>query len=74
MKNLLKAGIETRPFFWPLHLQPSLPEDFSNLNNDLPNSEYIGKNGLYIPLGSHINRKIQEEVVGKLVETTREFL
>ena len=26
IEDLLKAGIETRPFFWPLHLQPSLPK------------------------------------------------
>tara|TARA_B100000242_G_scaffold245232_1_gene185692 strand:+ start:631 stop:1746 length:1116 start_codon:yes stop_codon:yes gene_type:complete len=67
MEDLFKAGIETRPFFWPLHLQPSLPKIFSKLNNELPNSEYIGKNGLYIPLGSHVSKKMQKKIVQQLI-------
>ena len=72
INRLEEKGIETRPFFWPLHKQNFYSGNNSNLSLNV--SENLGKNGLYIPLGSHINRKIQEEVVGKLVETTREFL
>ena len=71
INRLEEKGIETRPFFWPLHKQNFYSGNNSNLSLNV--SENLGKNGLYIPLGSHINRKIQEEVVGKLVETTREF-
>ena len=74
MEDLLKAGIETRPFFWPLHLQPSLPKAYSNLNNDLPNSEYIGKNGLYIPLGSHVSKKMQKNIVEQLTTKAQSII
>ena len=33
--ELLEKGIQTRPFFWPLHLQPALPEGFKNFENNL---------------------------------------
>lgn len=45
-KSLLKKGIETRPFFYPLHNQPFLKNVLS-----LPNAEYLGKNGFYLPSG-----------------------
>ena len=71
MNEMLKKGIETRPFFWPLHLQPSLPEKFRNKNNELKVSEYIGANGFYIPLGSHITKKTQKKIIFEMVEIIR---
>ena len=32
-----------------------------------PNSEYLSKNGFYLPLGAHINNKKQEFIVNKLL-------
>lgn len=68
MKDLFELGIETRPFFWPLHLQPSLPLKFKKKNRELHVSEDIGKNGLYIPLGHHISKKLQLKIVRCLIE------
>ena len=65
--KLYQQGIETRPFFWPLHLQPSLPKEYKNQNSDLSVSENIGFNGLYLPMGSHINKKNQKEIINNLV-------
>ena len=59
MESLYKKNIETRPFFWPLHLQPAYREQVSEDIAPLPVSENLGKNGLYLPMGAHINRKIQ---------------
>jgi perosamine synthetase len=73
MKDLYDLGVETRPFFWPLHLQPSLPNNFKDQNSNLTVSEHIGKNGLYIPLGSHINKKLQTKVVTNLVDTLHKY-
>ena len=67
VNNLYELGIETRPFFWPLHLQPSLPEIYKNQKFDLSVSENIGMNGLYLPMGGHVNKKDQKEIVSKLV-------
>ena len=49
-KSLLNYGIQTRPFFWPMHLQPIY---FKKLKKKfyLPNTEYISKRGFYLPSG-----------------------
>jgi len=68
MEKLLLQGIETRPFFYPLHLQKALPSKFKNKNNDLSVSESLGNNGLYLPMGSHINKSKQAMIVEKFIE------
>lgn len=63
---LLSEGIETRPFFYPLHMQPLLNDKFK-YDNKLPITEYLGLNGLYLPLGHHIKPPVQKKIVSKLV-------
>ncbi len=51
MKKLYERGIQTRPFFYPLHLQPAF-ERFSWFKREnLSISEYLGKYGFYLPSG-----------------------
>ena len=59
---LIEKGIQTRRFFWPLHLQNALPLEIKKNNYQLPVSEHLGKNGLYLPMGSHLKRKDQEYI------------
>ena len=66
IKDLIEDGIETRPFFWPLHLQ-NLKEIQNYSFSNLLNSEMIGKNGLYIPTGAHINEKKQNFIADRLL-------
>jgi len=73
MKLLLDDGIETRPFFWPLHLQNALPDKFKNPKELLPVSVNLGKNGLYIPIGPHINKKNQRFIVRSLIKHIKNF-
>jgi len=62
INNLAEKGIETRPFFHPLHLQPAIKE--MNLKSKpLPVSEKIGKQGFYIPIGRHVKPKRQKNIV-----------
>jgi len=63
-KQLLNKGIETRSFFWPLHLQKALnlTKKLQNLNT----SELIGKNGLYIPMGKHVKKSDQQMIVDEI--------
>tara|TARA_B110000444_G_C18849662_1_gene604550 strand:- start:2675 stop:3781 length:1107 start_codon:yes stop_codon:yes gene_type:complete len=68
MEELRSKGIETRPFFWPLHLQDALPEKYKPEENSLPTSEQLGSDGLYIPIGPHIKRKHQEFIVKSILE------
>ena len=62
---LLHYGIQTRKFFWPLHLQNALPIEFKT-NETLSISENLGFNGLYLPIGDHINKKDQEFIANKI--------
>jgi len=62
---LLDQGIQTRKFFWPLHLQNALPAHLRN-EKDLAVSEMLGKCGLYIPLGDHLKEKDQVFVSDKI--------
>ena len=59
---LLDRNIQTRRFFWPLHLQKALPDKFRNSSNTLPQSEMLGSSGLYLPMGSHINFSDQKYI------------
>jgi perosamine synthetase len=52
MTRLSAAGIGTRPFFYPLHLQPALRTHGFGLADWLPVSERIAQQGFYIPLFS----------------------
>ena len=56
---------QTRKFFWPLHLQNALPSEFKT-NETLSISENLGSNGLYLPIGDHINKKDQEFISNKI--------
>jgi|TARA_B110000495_G_C23038566_1_gene621421 perosamine synthetase len=64
---LQKEGIQTRPFFWPLHLQNALPKNFYVPELDLKNSELLGKSGFYIPLGDHVTYKNQKFISDKII-------
>ena len=46
---LKKHGIETRPFFWPMHRQKILKNySFYNSTN-YKNSDFVSKYGFYLP-------------------------
>tara|TARA_Y100000389_G_scaffold83545_1_gene80130 strand:- start:3577 stop:4689 length:1113 start_codon:yes stop_codon:yes gene_type:complete len=65
MKKLYESNIETRPFFWPLHLQPAI-KDYIIEQDIHKNSERLGNKGFYIPLGKHISKNDQLYVVLKI--------
>ena len=67
IKELLNEGIETRPFFWPLHLQNALPKKFFQKDLKLESSENLGRNGLYIPIGNHISEADQRRIIKVLL-------
>jgi perosamine synthetase len=67
MSRLLQMGIGTRPFFYPLHLQPALAKyinDSSGLS--CKNAEYLYRHGFYIPSGLGI-KDIEIEVVADVL-------
>jgi perosamine synthetase len=51
-KKLKKNGVETRPFFYPMHMQPIIRKlNLINKAEKFPVSEKIYKYGLYLPSG-----------------------
>jgi perosamine synthetase len=72
IKELLNSGIETRPFFWPLHEQKAIIDNQLSKSN-LPISENLGRNGLYLPLGKKITKSKQKYIVDKLISCIREL-
>ena len=57
IKKLSAKNIGTRPFFWPMHKQDAFIKKSYFKNVSLPNSEFISKNGFYIPSGLGLNTK-----------------
>jgi len=57
IKKLLSKNIGTRPFFWPMHKQDAFKNKGYFKNISLPNSEFIAKNGFYLPSGLGITLK-----------------
>ena len=68
MNKLAEQGIGTRPFFYPMHLQPVLQIGPQSENN-FPNSEKITKYGLYLPSGLNLDENLVEEI-SKLIKQT----
>ena len=56
-KRLNKYGIQTRPFFWPMHKQTILRKMGLFEGEKYPNSEYLSKYGLYLPSSLSLNSK-----------------
>lgn len=52
MSELAEEGVGSRPFFYPLHLQPLMKKSGSFRNiGQLANSERLGEMGFYLPNG-----------------------
>ena len=73
VNELLNNGIETRPFFWPLHMQPVLKKYKIISEDSLEVSEKLGSNGFYIPIGDHLSIGDQKFVAKKLIETVKSY-
>ena len=65
---LRKKGIESRPFFYPMHLQPVYKKMKIFQDLKYPISENISKKGFYIPSGLGISIKEQNKVIDTLLE------
>ena len=69
-KKLLENGIETRPFFYPLHLQPVLKKLNIKAKGKFPVAEMISKQSLYLPSGLGL----KEEEIDKVSDTIKRLL
>ena len=55
--KLLKHGIGTRPFFWPMHEQTIFKKMKLFKSEKYPNSSYLSRYGLYLPSYFQLNKK-----------------
>jgi perosamine synthetase len=51
MRRLGAAGVGTRPFFWPMHLQPVFEKMSLFAGERYPVAEMLGRRGFYVPSG-----------------------
>ena len=66
MNELLKFGIETRPFFVPMNEQRIFRKLKVFKNKKFLNSHFISNNGFYLPSGLGIENKEIEYICEKL--------
>jgi len=66
-KKLAEAGIQTRPFFYPMHLQPVFKK---YKKEGLPVSEKIAQYGLYLPSGMGL----KESQINEVIEAVKKIL
>ena len=63
INKLKQNGVGTRPFFWPLHLQPVLKKYKIKIDKNIcPNSLYLAERGFYLPSGLGMEIKDIEEI------------
>ena len=68
MKKLLSYNIGTRPFFLPMNKQPIFKKLKLFKRDIMPNSDYLSKNGFYIPSGLGLSNSEAKYVALKLNE------
>jgi perosamine synthetase len=66
MKKLGAVGIGTRPFFYPMHLQPVFKKMGLFTDESHPISEKIAERGFYLPSGLAITELEQDLVIQKV--------
>ena len=66
MKQLLKQGIDSRPFFSPMHQQPVLKKLEMFMGEKYPVAERLYNRGFYIPSGLALTEKQIERVASSL--------
>lgn len=66
MNRLAKLGVGTRPFFYPMHLQPVFKKMGLFKNEQYPIAENIAERGFYLPSGLALTENQAQEVSEKL--------
>ena len=66
--SLAARGVQTRPFFFPLHRQPAYLRTADAKVWDLPVADMLGEQGLYFPNGLGMTDDQLEEAVRKTKE------
>jgi dTDP-4-amino-4,6-dideoxygalactose transaminase len=68
MNGLAARGIVTRPYFWPIHLQPFYAERFGFVEGDFPAAEAAGRTMLALPMSPNLSDAEIEYVCAAVAE------
>jgi perosamine synthetase len=66
-------GVASRPFFYPLHMQPLLKNFDVDGNQKAPNAEFLWQNGFYLPSGNGYKLEQIDEISARVLETFAEL-
>ncbi len=67
MRRLAEAGIPSRPYFTPIHLQPFYRERFGFRRGDFPITEYLGEISLALPFSGVMTESQVDFVCERLI-------
>ncbi len=70
-KKLEEKSIETRTFFIGMHKQPAYAH--LGVQGSFPNTEYLEKNGLYLPSSSHLKQEEIQHIAAVIKEIHEEY-
>ncbi|MCU0440320.1 MAG: DegT/DnrJ/EryC1/StrS family aminotransferase [Raineya sp.] len=73
MKKLAEVGVGTRPFFYPMHLQPVYQKMGWFEGETYPVAERMANRGFYIPSGLGLQESEMEEIVEKVTSILKTF-
>jgi perosamine synthetase len=68
MRGLAARGIMTRPYFWPIHLQPFYTRRFGFAEGDYPAAEAAGRSMLALPMSPNLSDDEIESVCAAVSE------
>ena len=71
MRKLTEAGIPSRPYFTPIHLQPFYREKFGYQRGDFPVTEYLGDVCLALPFSGVMTETQVGQVCAALQRTLK---
>ena len=71
MRRLAGLGVETRPFFWPMHEQPVLRKMGLFAGERYPVAERLARRGFYLPSGMALTEDQIDRVAGAVREILR---
>jgi dTDP-4-amino-4,6-dideoxygalactose transaminase len=74
MRQLQAAGVPSRPYFAPIHLQPFYREKFGYQRGDYPVTEYLGDVSLALPFSGVMTEEQVDGVCQQLRDGVRRSL
>jgi dTDP-4-amino-4,6-dideoxygalactose transaminase len=68
MRGLAERGIMSRPYFWPIHMQPYYTKRFGFTEGDYPAAEAAGRSMLSLPMSPNLSDEEIEYVCAAVTE------